>query len=175
MSLDDLPPDHVPAALLEPVPPWLHGWDADPAGLDAAVRSWRRAGLVCRTVRGAKMRAEQGFFDELAAALQFPDYFGENWDAVRDCLTDLDLPPGAGFVLLVRDADQLLLDAPGERAGVMLRVLETAAAEWAEPVERGEWWDRPAVPFHVVLQAGLDGVASLRARLGRELVPLPAR
>ena len=26
-----------------------------------------------------------------------------------------------------------------------------AAEEWSRPVERGEWWDRAAVPFHVVL------------------------
>ena len=39
-------------------------------------------------VRGNKSPDDAHFFDELAAALQFPYYFGQNWSAVRDCITD---------------------------------------------------------------------------------------
>ena len=33
-----------------------------------------------------------GFYDEVAAALGLPAYFGRNLDALWDCLTDLDGP-----------------------------------------------------------------------------------
>lgn len=29
--------------------------------------------------------------------------------------------------------------------------LTDAARRWAVPIEQGEWWDHPAMPFHVVL------------------------
>jgi RNAse (barnase) inhibitor barstar len=39
---------------------------------------------------GAAIRSEEDLFRELARVLEFPDYFGHNWDAVSDCLGDLD-------------------------------------------------------------------------------------
>jgi len=34
---------------------------------------------------------------------------------------------------------------------VWRRVMTEAARTWAEPVQAGEWWDRPPVPFTVLL------------------------
>lgn len=39
---------------------------------------------------GAAIRSQEDLFRELARVLEFPDYFGHNWDAVSDCLGDLD-------------------------------------------------------------------------------------
>ena len=39
---------------------------------------------------GAAIRSEEDLFRELARVLEFPDYFGHNWDAVSDCLGDTD-------------------------------------------------------------------------------------
>jgi RNAse (barnase) inhibitor barstar len=44
-----------------------------------------------------------GFYSELAAALQFPDYFGENPAAVAECLTDLSWMPADAYLLVVVD------------------------------------------------------------------------
>lgn len=49
-------------------------------------------------------------FDALAAALRFPDYFGRNWDAVEECLGDLDDAPD----LLVRNGRALWERLPRE-------------------------------------------------------------
>jgi hypothetical protein len=43
-------------------------------------------------IRSKKSPDDPHFFDELAAAMQFPYHFGENWDAVWDCITDLNWP-----------------------------------------------------------------------------------
>ncbi|WP_199922364.1 barstar family protein [Microterricola viridarii] len=61
----------------------------DEQGLGTAVVGWTDAGLTVRVVRGRKMRTLRPLFDEFAAALQFPLYFGENRDAFYERLSDL--------------------------------------------------------------------------------------
>lgn len=107
---------------------------------------------MVRTVRGRKMRTTRQLFDECGAALQFPDYFGENFAALDECLADLDwLPMGAGLVLRVTEPSEVLADEDDEALRVLVSILAGARATFAEPVAEGEWWDRPAIPFHVVL------------------------
>jgi Tol biopolymer transport system component len=64
-------------------------------------------------------------FDAVARALNFPDWFGANWDALEDCLSDLSWREGDGQVLL-------FLQAPtGEALGTLIDVLSSAAQYWA--------------------------------------------
>ena len=82
--------------------------------------------------RAAATRA--GFFQELSLALHFPDYFGHNWDAVYDCLTDPSWLPAAGYVLVLDGFEQLATNEPGQWE-VLLKVLREACAFW-EPLTR---------------------------------------
>ncbi|MFV0459644.1 MAG: barstar family protein [Actinomycetales bacterium] len=126
--------------------------ECDVQAVGSAVSRWVESGLTAVVVRGRKMRTLAGLFDEFAAALQFPLYFGENEDAFNECIAELEtLPAGEGYVVTITDPDQVLADAGAEALGWLARSLESAAEEWTQPVELGEWWDRPAVPFHVVL------------------------
>ena len=66
----------------------------------------------------------------MAAALRLPTYFGHNWDALEDCLSDLSwLPPG-GYVLLFEHVDALQ-DAAGEDFDILLDILAEVTAEAA--------------------------------------------
>ncbi|MQA02027.1 MAG: hypothetical protein GEV07_04655 [Streptosporangiales bacterium] len=132
------------------------------------------SGKVVRPVRGQKMRVMQGVYDEFAAALQFPDYFGENWAAFDECLTDLDwlgydVP---GYVVIVRHTSQLLADEDQQAFDELLGLLDEAGEEWAQPVQDGEWWDRPGRPFHVVLQESAEAGEAILTRLRMSGTPL---
>jgi hypothetical protein len=69
------------------------------------------------------------FFAEIARVMQFPAYFGHNWDAVYDCLTDLNWLPAAGYVLLL-DGFGPFAAAQPEQWAIGLRVLRDACAFW---------------------------------------------
>jgi hypothetical protein len=102
-------------------------------------------GYVMREVRGAKMPTVEAVFDEFAAAFQFPDYFGENKDAFDECMRDLEEFVGVakGYVVVVRDAAQLLRDEPAELAW-FADAMAFYASEWSNR--------KDPVVFRVVLQ-----------------------
>jgi RNAse (barnase) inhibitor barstar len=75
-----------------------------------------------REIRG--WASEADLFGALASALQFPDYFGHNWDAVVDCLREVD----GDVILLVHDAAGMWRDAP-ELASMLVDVWLNAAEE----------------------------------------------
>jgi len=54
------------------------------------------------------MRIVRDLFDELAAACQFPYYFGENWPAFAECLGDLDWMNSLRFVLIITEFEEVL-------------------------------------------------------------------
>lgn len=121
------------------------------------VGGWREAGLTVRVARGRKMAEVDKLMDEFAASLQFPYYFGENWPAFQECIEDMDwLPVGEGYVVAISDAPDVLSNAPAAELSVLIRSFAQARATYSSPVADGEWWDRPALPFHVVLQADSD-------------------
>lgn len=143
----------------------------------ASEETWgfREAGLTVRIVRGHKMRTVPRLFDEVSAALQFPYYFGENWAALDECLADMDwLPTRAGIVVAILDAVEVLCDEPAVELTTLVSVIAHAAETYARPIQIGEWWDRPPLPFHVVLQAPPDKEALLRSRWGASGATLAA-
>ena len=71
----------------------------------------------------------------LAKALAFPAWFGGNWDALEDALSDLSWRPAKGRVLILEGI------APGDDAGILIDVLRAAAEHWAAQ----------RVPFFAVL------------------------
>ena len=90
--------------------------------------------LAVVVLAGTVAATRAGFFQEIAGRLHFPDYFGHNWDAVYDCLTDLNWLPAAGYVLVLDGFDQFATDEP-EQWKIALKVLRDACAFW-QPLSR---------------------------------------
>lgn len=115
---------------------------------DAAAAGYTRPpGFTMRAVRGRQMPTTAAVFDEFAAALQFPYYFGANKDAFDECMRELDetLGSAAGYLILVRDADALLREQPDE-----LPWFADAMAFYAEH------WGAEGGAFQVLLQVEPD-------------------
>lgn len=115
-------------------------------------------GFACRSIHGKKCGTSAGLFDEFARALSFPDYFGHNWDALEECLMDLEWLPAKGYVLVIVDAEHVLPDDE-EEYETLLEILCDAGEHWAG---RGR-----VVPFHALF------VVSERNRQKRKRWDLP--
>ncbi len=89
---------------------------------DETLEAARETGLRLETISFA---AKPDLLKGIAAALSFPNWFGENWDALEDCLTDLSWSDATGHLLLFENG------RAGDDFGVLVDVLETAAQYWA--------------------------------------------
>lgn len=139
--------------------PWIvRLGEGDPG---AAERRLAELNLTAPVLDADRMRTRDGLFDEFASRLQFPDYFGRNWDSFSELLADLSWLGGAAYAIVVGHATRLLDEEPGQLPQ-FLDLVGHVAAEWAEPVAQGEPWDRPAVPFHLLLHLDRDGGGEAR-------------
>jgi len=68
----------------------------------------------------------------IAQGLEFPEWFGRNWDALADCLSDLEwLEPADGYVLALDNAQELRAASLDDFA-TLIEVLDDVASAWRE-------------------------------------------
>lgn len=95
---------------------------ADPHELAATARS---AGWTVWLLAGAPA-TKSDLLDAVAASLALPSWFGRNWDALADALTDV-VTDAPGGLLVWSGADALAEDSPDEWS-TAVAVLEGASA-----------------------------------------------
>ncbi|MEU4777265.1 barstar family protein [Micromonospora sp. NPDC023633] len=113
--------------------------------------------FVVARLDGTKMTDADHAFYEFSDALLFPGYFGWNWDALSDCLRDLNWLPADGYLIVVENAPRLL-SSSAEDQRTMFRILSRAVHHWANPLGRP---DGRGVPFKVLLLCDRDEKAVL--------------
>jgi hypothetical protein len=133
-----------PDPLAHPSPPWVHLLVTD----DQEAVPPAPPGFAVRTLQGGRCRTKARLLDELARALAFPPHFGQSWDALEDCLTDLEWLPAAGYRLVVVAADRLLARDPAAYATFVALVRDVGAA-WGTAATGHP--GRGPVPFHTIL------------------------
>lgn len=89
------------SALTEPGPECVHF--ASVAEIAAFLE--RPCDLAVFHLSEADLRSGRELLTRIAREMEFPAWFGENFDALNDCLRDLDWHPAPGYVLIVWDAE----------------------------------------------------------------------
>ena len=113
---------------------------------EVGARGWR---CLADDLAGATDKAS--LLTALARAVDAPDHFGGNWDALVDVLRDLSWTPAEGYVLLL------------ENCGTPARA---CPADWAVAVdilaETVTWWTQQGTPMRIVLRDA-DPLSGYRA------------
>lgn len=95
-------------------------------------------------IDGVTINDKQSLLVVIAAALKFPDYFGKNWDALVDCLSDLDeWIPSSGYVVIFDNIDNLVENAH-EEFQTFLEIINGITSVH---------WYVQGIPFYLVLAA----------------------
>ena len=147
------------AFISETRPPWLLMTQREITRRDVP------DGILLVEADAALMMNYENLFRELAAVFQFPDYFGKNYNALNECITDLDWLPAEGYLFVIKNSARLMIEESGNDLEGLLYFLDKAGKEWATPVKEDEWWDREVLPFHTILQMSEDEMSGFQSRL----------
>jgi barstar (barnase inhibitor) len=79
-------------------------------------RKAENAGWQCAYLNGSKLFDKNSLLRHCATVLDFPDYFGHNWDALDECMTEPGLIHGDGLILLYDHAAMLYANSPRDWA-----------------------------------------------------------
>lgn len=98
-------------------------YDVDAHDFAALTRQARQAELALCRVDLAGCTDKAGLLRRLAFALRLPPDFGDNWDALADCLRDPAWRPAWGHVFVFENPEGL----PAHDAAILRGVLDDAA------------------------------------------------
>jgi RNAse (barnase) inhibitor barstar len=87
------------------------------------------AGLSAYRIDIGHAHDKEDFLEDVAKAMNFPDWFGGNWDALADCLKDLSWLEGRGYVVILEKSKHFC-DAHRHEFDQAIDVLKDAAAFW---------------------------------------------
>jgi RNAse (barnase) inhibitor barstar len=92
------------------------------------------AGLSFFHVDGKNIARKEQLMNAVATALHFPKHFGNNWDALEECLTDLEWIDGDGYVIYYDHIDALLAAHP-DQFETLVEILRDSVASWKDDGE----------------------------------------
>jgi len=78
---------------------------------------------------GSGINSKAELLRSLSQVMKFPDYFGSNWDALEECLNDLEWLPAKGYVIQLKNADNFIKSYPSDFA-VFTKIVESASYSW---------------------------------------------
>ena len=129
--------------------------------------------VVVRIIQGKRCSTKKEVFQEWAAGLQFPYYFGNNWDAFNECINDLEWLPAEYYVIVIMNADRILSNAE-EDFQVLVDILKQTADTWFKSHESYDNFPRPATPFHIVFHCKEEKKVFVKNRLKKAGVDIDA-
>jgi hypothetical protein len=78
---------------------------------------------------GQTIDNKKSFLAKIAEVMRFPEYFGNNWDALEDCLTDLEWCPASRYILIY-DAPDIFAQAEPDQWEIARDILQSTVAYW---------------------------------------------
>lgn len=80
---------------------------------------------------GNIIHSKTEFLQTASKVIEFPDYFGQNWDAFEECIQDFGNGTERGFVLLY-DMPDFFIDEDETEWAIALDVLQDAVDYWQD-------------------------------------------
>lgn len=102
-----------------------------------------QGGAYVAHIRGELCSTTDSFFREISSAMRFPHYFGWNWAAFDECITDLEWLKFSSLLIVIDNHESLFVDdnSPNMSVKLLIKYLTMTA----------EYWKSQNVPISVYL------------------------
>lgn len=125
-------------------------YHAPPSDLAELLAVARISGFSIRRINLGQVVDKAALLDRLKTEFEFPDWFGQSWDALADCLADLSWLPARGYLLLLEHCD-VFRARHAEDFSIALSIFAAAADAWRQE----------GIPFWVLADSQAEGIDSL--------------
>jgi hypothetical protein len=146
----------MPQSFFENIqPPFLLKSTLDISEFEDYLNSLRSGcGMYVAVLRGERMQTFQSLYQEIAAALQFPYYFGNNWNALDECIKDLEWLwlSSKAFIIGITNGELILSQEGNDDRRAFGVLLKETCAIFSMPYDEEKEWGRPGIPFHIIMQ-----------------------
>ena len=106
---------------------WFLPDHADPKVVQKLAKS---RGFAFFHIEGKNIGGKEQLMTSVATALRLPKHFGKNWDALEECLSELE--DAADGYLIYYDHIDPLLGAHPDQFETLVEILRDAVASWKE-------------------------------------------
>jgi hypothetical protein len=114
----------------------LHGVRRTDSPVDELEAAADELGWRCIVLDGSEVEDRAAFLEACDEAFALPEWFGMNWDALEECLADLELEGTDGVVVVWTSWGTFAEAAPSDFA-VAIDVLGSAVRGWTTDGLRG--------------------------------------
>jgi RNAse (barnase) inhibitor barstar len=105
----------------------------------------RVEGTKLFAIDGSQINDCQSLFQQFATVMQFPAYFGHNWDALKDCLTELDGYEVDRYIITIDRLEKFINNDPSQWK-TLLDVCKSVV----------EYWQDTDTPMSILLSGNSD-------------------
>jgi hypothetical protein len=123
------------------------------------LKNFYRKDCIVYFIRGKKCKSLSSLFDEWAAALQFPVYFGENLHAFKDCLGDLPRRNPTDHIIVIMNSNDLL-EEDCECLSDFLEIITNVPVNWEKMFP-----EQSTMQFKMVFHESKEQVENLKNKL----------
>jgi RNAse (barnase) inhibitor barstar len=132
--------------------PWVVKYIGQAQDLLSSIKKLFRGGrgVHISLLDGSKMNTLTDVYREMRTEFNFPSYFGNNLDALDECLSDPDIMTEDNYITILVNSDLLLKDEEIDKVYGFVETLKEVGEGWAKSNDANR--ENKIVPFHVILQ-----------------------
>ena len=138
--------------LIKPEPPWVVTCQRGDALSSSFRAEEKNENFLLIEMCGEKIKSLSEFYELVSYLFSFPDYFGENLNALIDCMEDEKLETEKPLLIAISSAECMLIEDSTNTMHGVISTFNSIGERWSSNTGDGTEWGSPPRGFLVVFE-----------------------